>query len=70
MDSLLMVVGVAIIFLLYKALGRLMSCGFNIKLFMSEGVYAWIGFFILFALAIVVLSLFGTGIKAMVHATL
>ena len=70
MDYLLLLVALVYGFLFFKALGRLMICSFNIKLFLSESTYAWMGFFFLFNLVAVVFAGGITVIKAMVDATL
>lgn len=70
MTYLLMLVVLVYAFLFFKALGRLMICSFNIKLFLSESTYAWMGFFFLFNLFAFILAVFIMVIKAMVDATL
>lgn len=70
MDYLWLVVALVYGLLFLKALGRLMLCSFNIKLFLSESTYAWMGFFFLFNLVAVVFACFGLVITAMVEATL
>jgi hypothetical protein len=70
MDYLLLLVAMVYAFLFFKALGRLMICSFNIKLFLSESTYAWMGFFFLFNLVAIIAAAFIMVIKAMVDATL
>lgn len=70
MSYLLILVALVYAFLFFKALGRLMICSFNIKLFLSESTYAWMGFFFLFNLLAFIAALGITVIKALVNATL
>lgn len=70
MSYLMLLVAMVYAFLFFKALGRLMICSFNIKLFLSESTYAWMGFFFLFNLMALFAAIGITVIRALVHATL
>ncbi len=70
MEYVLMTLAGVWIILFFKGLVRFAICGFNVKLFMSDSTYAWIGVLFLANLLLFLIAGVVQVIGMMVQATL